>query len=116
MAHMGHPGSRSALPSSGAAQRLCRDLGDLLPALAVLANVMLAIEEYQVADKVFFGSDFPFSTPGEGIELTRAVREIGGSGGMPRVAGRRSSGSSRATPTGTGGTAGRTRHGRAAEA
>ncbi|MCB1992689.1 MAG: hypothetical protein KDG49_14640, partial [Geminicoccaceae bacterium] len=47
---------------------------------------MLAIEEYQVTDKVFFGSDFPFSTPGEGIELTRAVRQIGGTGGMPRVA------------------------------
>ena len=46
---------------------------------------MLAIEEYQVADKIFFGNDFPFSTPDEAIALTRAVREIGGVGGLPRV-------------------------------
>ena len=39
----------------------------------------------QIPDNVLFGGDFPFLTPAEGIELTRGVRDIGGTNGMPPV-------------------------------
>lgn len=38
-----------------------------------------------IADKVFFGSDYPFSAPEEGLELTRAVTEVGEGTNLPRV-------------------------------
>ena len=86
MAHMGHPWFEECIAVIRKQPNVYAEISAIYYRRWQFYNVMLAIEEYQVADKVFFGSDFPFSTPGEGIELTRAVREIGGTGGLPRVA------------------------------
>ena len=86
MAHMGHPWFEECIAVIRKQPNVYAEISAIYYRRWQFYNVMLAIEEYQVTDKVFFGSDFPFSTPGEGIELTRAVRQIGGTGGMPRVA------------------------------
>ena len=85
MAHMAHPWFEECIAVIRKQPNVYAEISAIYYRRWQFYNVMTAIEEYQVADKVFFGSDFPFSTPGEGIGLTRAVREIGGTGGMPRV-------------------------------
>lgn len=86
MAHMAHPWFEECIAVIRKQPNVYAEISAIYYRRWQFYNVMLAIEEYQVADKVFFGSDFPFSTPEEGIEMTRAVREIGGAAGLPRVA------------------------------
>jgi hypothetical protein len=85
MAHMAHPWFEECIAVVRKQPNVYAEISAIYYRRWQFYNVMTAIEEYQVADKIFFGSDFPFSTPAEGIELTRAVRDIGGMGGMPRV-------------------------------
>ena len=85
MAHMAHPWFEECIAVIRKQPNVYAEISAIYYRRWQFYNVMTAIEEYQVTDKVFFGSDFPFSTPAEGIELTRAVRDIGGTGGMPRV-------------------------------
>ncbi len=87
MAHMGHPWFEECIAVIRKQPNVYAEISAIYYRRWQFYNVMLAIEEYRVADKIFFGSDFPFSTPAEGIELTRAVRRIGGTDGLPRVAG-----------------------------
>jgi predicted TIM-barrel fold metal-dependent hydrolase len=87
MAHMGHPWFEECIAVIRKQPNVYAEISAIYYRRWQFYNVMTAIEEYQVADKVFFGSDFPFSTPDEGITLTRAVRDIGGEAGLPRVSG-----------------------------
>lgn len=86
MAHMAHPWFEECIAVVRKQPNVYAEISAIYYRRWQFYNVMLAIEEYQVADKIFFGSDFPFSTPEEGIALTRAVREMGGTAGLPRVA------------------------------
>ncbi len=86
MAHMGHPWFEECIAVVRKQPNVFAEISAIYYRRWQFYNVMLAIEEYRVADKIFFGSDFPFSTPDEGIALTRAVCELGGVGGLPRVA------------------------------
>lgn len=86
MAHMAHPWFEECIAVVRKQPHVYAEISAIYYRRWQFYNVMLAIEEYQVADKIFFGSDFPFSTPEEGIALTRAVREMGGTAGLPRVA------------------------------
>ena len=85
MAHMAHPWFEECIAVIRKQPNVYAEISAIYYRRWQFYNVMTAIEEYQVSDKVFFGSDFPFSTPAEGIELTRAVRDIGGTNGMPRI-------------------------------
>jgi predicted TIM-barrel fold metal-dependent hydrolase len=85
MAHMAHPWFEECIAVIRKQPNVYAEISAIYYRRWQFYNVMTAIEEYQVTDKVFFGSDFPFSAPAEGIELTRAVRDIGGTNGMPRV-------------------------------
>ena len=85
MAHMAHPWYEECVAVIRKQPNVYAEISAIYYRRWQFYNVMRTIEEYQVADKVFFGSDFPFSTPDEGIAMTRAVREIGGAAGLPRV-------------------------------
>ncbi len=85
MAHMGHPWYEECIAVARKQPNVYAEISAIYYRRWQFYNVMIAIEEYRVADKIFFGSDFPFSTPDEGIRLTRAVRDIGRAAGMPRV-------------------------------
>ena len=41
--------------------------------------------EYGVTHKLLFGSDFPFTTPGESIAGLQYVNAMAGGSGLPRV-------------------------------
>lgn len=85
MAHMAHPWFEECIAVIRKQPNVYAEISAIYYRRWQFYNVMIAIEEYQVTDKIFFGSDFPFSTPDEAITLTRAVRDIGGQAGMPRI-------------------------------
>lgn len=85
MAHMGHPWYEECAIVARKQPNVYAEISAIYYRRWQFYNVMMAIQEYQIADKVFFGSDYPFSTPEEGVELTRAVTEIGDGAGLPRV-------------------------------
>jgi uncharacterized protein len=85
MAHMGHPWYEECIAVARKQPNVYAEISAIYYRRWQFYNVMTAIEEYQVTDKIFFGSDFPFSTPDEAVTLTRDVRDIGGTAGMPRV-------------------------------
>lgn len=86
MAHMAHPWYEECVAIIRKQPNVYAEISAIYYRRWQFYNVMRTVEEYQAVDKVFFGSDFPFSTPDEGIALTRAVREIGGVAGLPRIA------------------------------
>ena len=85
MAHMAHPWFEECIAVIRKQPNVYAEISAIYYRRWQFYNVMIAIEEYQVTDKIFFGSDFPFSAPDEAITLTRAVRDIGGQAGMPRI-------------------------------
>jgi len=85
MAHMGHPWYEECVVIARKQPNVYAEISALYYRRWQFYNVMMTIQEYQIADKVFFGSDYPFSTPEEALRLTRAVLEIGRGAGMPTV-------------------------------
>lgn len=87
MAHMGHPWYEECVAVARKQPNVFAEISAIYYRRWQFYNVMMTIQEYQIADKVFFGSDYPFSTPEEGMALTRAVTEIGEGTNLPRVSG-----------------------------
>jgi hypothetical protein len=85
MAHMAHPWYEECVAIIRKQPNVYAEISAIYYRRWQFYNVMRTVEEYQAVDKVFFGSDFPFSTPDEAITMTRAVREIGGVGGLAHV-------------------------------
>lgn len=85
MAHMGHPWYEDCVIVARKQPNVYAEISAIYYRQWQFYNVMMTIQEYQIADKVFFGSDYPFSTPAEGLALTRAVTEIGAGTSLPRV-------------------------------
>lgn len=85
MAHMGHPWYEECTVIVRKQPNVYAEISAIYYRQWQFYNVMMNIQEYQVADKIFFGSDYPFSTPKEGVELMRAVTKIGRRTSFPRV-------------------------------
>ncbi|MGE4247750.1 MAG: amidohydrolase family protein [Parvibaculaceae bacterium] len=85
MAHMGHPWYEECIAIVRKQPNVYAEISALYYRKWQFFNVMKAIEEYQVGDKIFFGSDYPFSLPDEAIALTREVLHIGKDGAIPAV-------------------------------
>ena len=85
MAHMGHPWYEECVVIARKQPNVYAEISAIYYRRWQFYNVMMAIQEYQVADKIFFGSDYPFSTPEEGLRLTRSVNELVEASALPRV-------------------------------
>lgn len=85
MAHMAHPWFEECAIVIRKQPNVYAEISAIYYRPWQFYNVMMTIQEYQVADKVFFGSDYPFSHPAEALALTRAVTAIGGQAGLPAV-------------------------------
>ena len=46
---------------------------------------MISAQEYLITDKIFFGTDFPFSTVADSLAGLRAVNDVALGTGLPRV-------------------------------
>jgi|TARA_Y100000294_G_scaffold170721_1_gene183343 hypothetical protein len=85
MAHMAHPWFEECVAVIRKQPNVYAEISAIYYRRWQFYNVMMAIQEYQAAAKVFFGSDYPYSTPSEGLQLTREVLQVGGVAGLPAV-------------------------------
>lgn len=85
MAHMGHPWYEECIAVARKQPNVYAEISALYYRRWQFFNVMKAIEEYQVGDKIFFGSDYPFSLPDEAVAMTREVLNIGKDSSIPPV-------------------------------
>lgn len=85
MAHMGHPWYEECVAVARKQPNVYAEISALYYRKWQFFNIMKTIEEYQVGDKVFFGSDYPFSLPDEAVTLTREVLNIGKGTSIPTV-------------------------------
>ena len=49
-------------------------------------NILVTAQEYKITDKIFFGTDYPFTTVEESIEGLRTINRLVEGTGLPRVA------------------------------
>ncbi len=85
MAHMGHPWFEECVVVARKQPNVYAEISAIYYRRWQFYNVMMTIQEYQISDKVFFGSDYPFSTPQEALDLTREVVKVGEGANLPRV-------------------------------
>jgi uncharacterized protein len=85
MAHMGHPWYEECVIVARKQPNVYAEISALYYRRWQFYNVMMSIQEYQVGDKIFFGSDYPFSRPEEAMRMTRDVLDITKGSNLPAV-------------------------------
>jgi len=87
MAHMGHPWYEECIIVARKQPNVYCEVSAMFYRPWQFYNVLRCAEEYRIADrnKVFWGTDFPFSQVGESMEGLRNVNQIVEQSGLPRV-------------------------------
>jgi predicted TIM-barrel fold metal-dependent hydrolase len=85
LAHLGHPFENEALVTTRKHPNVYLDLSALYYRPWQLYNSLILAQEYRVTDKILFGSDFPFATPGESIQGLHALNKMAEGTHLPRV-------------------------------
>jgi predicted TIM-barrel fold metal-dependent hydrolase len=86
MAHMGHPWCEECIVVARKQPRVFAEISALHYRPWQFYNMLIAAQEYKIVDKMFFGTDFPFTTVEESLEGLRGVnRQVEGTS-LPRVA------------------------------
>ena len=73
IAHLGHPWIDEAIAVARKHPRLFLDISALVTRPWQLYTGLISAQEYGIAGKLLFGSDFPFFTPTQTAEVLRAV-------------------------------------------
>jgi predicted TIM-barrel fold metal-dependent hydrolase len=85
MAHMGHPWCEECIVVTRKQPRVFAEISALHYRPWQFYNMLIAAQEYRVVDKLFFGTDFPFTTVEESLAGLRGVnRQVEGTA-LPRV-------------------------------
>jgi hypothetical protein len=84
-AHMGHPWYEETIVTVRKQPNLYCELSAIFYRPWQFWNVMICAQEYKVTDKIFFGTDFPFSGVEESIAGIRNVNAVVEGTRMPRV-------------------------------
>lgn len=85
IATMGHPWVEEGIALIGKHPRVFADLAGLVRRPWQAYNAMVLAYQFNVADKVLFGSDFPFFTAAEAIESVYRMHEITQGTNLPTV-------------------------------
>jgi predicted TIM-barrel fold metal-dependent hydrolase len=87
MAHMGHPWYEECVIVARKQPNVYCEVSAIFYRPWQFYNVLRCAEEYRIAgrNKIFWGTDFPFSEVGESIEGLRNVNRIIGDSGLPQV-------------------------------
>ncbi|MGA9799504.1 MAG: amidohydrolase family protein [Terriglobales bacterium] len=85
IAHLGHPWIDETLILIRKQPNFYADISALYYRPWQFYNGLIMAMEYGVADKLLFGSDFPFTTPQDSINGLRAVNHVIGESGLPKV-------------------------------
>lgn len=85
LAHMGHPWHEEAIIVARKQPNVYLELAAIHYRPWQFYNVMIAAQEYLVTDKIFFGTDYPFSSVEESLAGLRAVNAVAEGTRLPRV-------------------------------
>jgi hypothetical protein len=85
LAHVGHPFSEECLAVIRKHPHVYADTSALYYRPWQFYNTLIAAQEYNVTQKLLFGSDCPFATGQASIDGLRNVNHIIGSSGLPQV-------------------------------
>lgn len=85
LAHLGHPWNGEAIAVIRRNPNVYTDISALYYRPWQFYNAMQLLVEYGTTGKVFFGSDFPFTLPGESIKGIRNMNHIIEGSGLPRI-------------------------------
>jgi predicted TIM-barrel fold metal-dependent hydrolase len=83
--HLGYPWVDETLMLMTKHQNVFADLSGLIRRPWVAYDALVRAHQFQVIDKVLFGSDFPFTTPGEAIETIYSINQTAMGTNMPMI-------------------------------
>lgn len=86
MAHMAHPWYEECVVTVRHAQNVYTEISAIFYRPWQFYNALICAEEYGITDKIFWGTDFPYSRVEESINALRAVNTIVEGTNLPRVA------------------------------
>ena len=85
MAHLGHPWIEECIAAVRHQSNLYADISALYYRPWQFYQAMTLINEYGVANKIFFGSDFPATTTADSVTGLKEVNRIVENSSLPRV-------------------------------
>ena len=85
LAHMGHPWHEECIVLIRKQPSVYAEVSGVHHRPWWFYNMLVAAQEYQVTDKIFFGTDFPIFGVAESIRGLRAANEVIGDSGLPQV-------------------------------
>jgi uncharacterized protein len=85
LAHMGHPWYEDTIAVVRKQPNVYAEISAIYYRPWQFWNIMIAAQEYLITDKIFFGTDFPFSTVEDSLAGIRAVNEVVAGTRLPRV-------------------------------
>lgn len=84
-AHMGHPWYDDCIAVVRKRANVYCEIAAIFYRPWQFWNIMVACQEYSITDKVYFGTDFPFSRVAESLDGLRNVNRVVEGTGLPRV-------------------------------
>ena len=85
MAHLAHPWTDECFVTIRHAKNVYAEISAIYYRRWQFYNALLSAEEYGVTDKIFWGTDFPYTKVEESIEGLKNVNAIIGDSELPRV-------------------------------
>jgi uncharacterized protein len=85
LAHMGHPWYEDTIAVVRKQPNVYAEISAIHYRPWQFWNIMISAQEYLITDKIFFGTDFPFSTVEESLAGIRAVNDVVAGTRLPRV-------------------------------
>ena len=85
VAHCGHPWIDETLTLIGKHEHVFADIANIISRPWQLYNVMLQAHQMDATDRLLFGSDFPYKTPGEAIETIYSLNRFVHGTSLPSV-------------------------------
>ena len=85
LAHMGHPWYEDTIAVVRKQPNVYAEISAIHYRPWQFWNIMIAAQEYLITDKIFFGTDFPFSTVEDSLAGIRAVNDVALGSRLPRV-------------------------------
>lgn len=85
LAHMGHPWYEDCIAVVRKQPNVYAELSAIFYRPWQFYNIMISAQEYLITDKIFFGTDYPFSTVPELLQGLRAVNDVVTGTSLPTV-------------------------------
>ena len=85
LAHMGHPWYSDCIAVIRKQPNVYAEVSALCYRPWQYYNILIEAQEYKVADKIFFGTDFPFSKVGESVDGLLGINDQVEGTRLPRV-------------------------------